>query len=773
MSQPNSGADGVAESAEYLVDGLGHPVEIIVDRWGVPHLYASTVDDVFVAQGFNAARDRLFQIDLWRRRGLGRLAEVFGPDYVEQDRANRLFCYRGDMEPEWSAYGPDTRAIVEAFVTGINAYVDWVSDHPEALPPEFTRLDYRPARWSPEDVLRVRSHGIAFNLRNEVSRAKTAGLTELAHDRIRRRLEPDHRPVLPQGLDPHLPEDILGVYDLATGGVTFTGDPDHPIRTEAQPHEMGSNNWAIAGHRTVTGRPILAGDPHRAYATPSLRYLAHLSAPGLDVIGAGEPAIPGVALGHNGSVAFAFTIFPIDTEDLYVYELDPGDYGRYRYLDGWERFVVGSETVAVRGEESRTVELAFSRHGPVIYVDADRHRAYGVRTTWHEPGTAAYAGSLGYLRAGDATEFAAATGRCGAPGENHVYADVHGVIGWKPAGLVPRRVGWDGLLPVPGDGRCEWDGFYAPDELPGEHAPEVGFWSTANEFNLPPDYPRDRQISYEWPDPARQQRIVECLTANPELSVPDSARLQVDLVSVAAREVVAALAGIDSGDPTEKAALRLLTDWDAEETADSAAAALYEVWMVRHLRPAYVRAMVPGAAGAVMGSADPAVVRAALRDPETGFGPGGRQARDHLVRDTLRAAYEEVSALLGPDPSAWRWGDLHQNLQPHVLGGREPGLDVGPFPVGGSGTTVNAASYRPRDFRQTGGASFRMVLDVGEWDNSVATSTPGQSGDPRSPHYRDLADGWRRAEYFPLLYSRSAIERAATARIRLVPGDHG
>ncbi|MFD2079261.1 penicillin acylase family protein [Actinopolymorpha cephalotaxi] len=766
------------------VPGLSAPVEIVVDTWGVPHIYAENDRDVFFAQGFNAARDRLFQIDLWRRRGLGLLAGAFGPDHLDRDRAARLFLYRGDLDAEWASYGADARMTVTRFVGGVNAYLDWLERHPEALPPEFGLLDYRPDRWSPEDVVRIRSHGTAYNLLHEVARARVTHAGGWESDLVRQSLLPHRQPHLADGMDLDLPDDVLRVWELATTPVVFTGDPRTPLSTETAAASTGdldggSNNWVVAGTRTATGRPILASDPHRPFATPSLRYFAHLSAPGLDVIGAGEPAVPGVTLGHNGRVAFGYTIFPIDTVDLYVYELDPGDPTRYRHGDGWEPMRTERQTVPVRDAGPCQLDLAFTRHGPVVHVDAERLRAYAVRITWSEPGTAPYLGSLEYLRARDGEEFRAALRAWGGPGENHVFADAGGRVGWQTAGLAPRRTGWDGLLPVPGDGRYEWTGFHSPEELPGSADPATGFVATANEYNLPADYPADRQLSYEWSDPARQQRITEVLERPEPHRLEDSMRLQNDRRSVGTRQVLALVAGLrPNGDRRLATALAMLRDWDGVEAPESAAAALYQVWFSRHLLPGFAEAVLPPGVPPLLPTFDQAAVRSALADPATVWSDGGDDGgdgdadrrRDDLLLGTLRAAVADLEDLLGPDPRGWSWGALHRNHQPHPLGFLDPALDVGPFPVGGSGTTLNAAPYLPNDFVQTIGASARVVIDVGEWDNSVFVNTPGQSGDPRSPHYRDLAERWRDGEYVPLLYSRAAVERSAATRIRLLPG---
>ncbi|PWW59607.1 penicillin acylase family protein [Actinokineospora spheciospongiae] len=751
-----------------LATGLDRPVEVVTDRWGVPHVYAASAADAYLAQGFAVAADRLFQLDLGRRRGLGTLAEVLGPAHAERDRAARLFLYRGDMAREWAAYGPEAKTAATRFAAGINAYIDWVERNPAALPPEFGLLGHRPARWSAEDVVRIRTHALTQNLSSEVTRARVACAAGVRADRVRLRLQPEHDLAVPDGFDPcSLPADVLATYELATGSVAFTGTgvtalPAAPASAE------GSNNWAIGPGRTTTGRPILANDPHRTLGSPSTRYLTHLSAPGLDVIGAGDPAAPGIAAGHNGTAAFGLTVFPVDQEDLYVYQLDPADPTRYRYGDGWERMRTTTERIAVRGEAPRDVELSFTRHGPVIRVDAAEGVAYAVRTAWLEPGTAGYLGSLRLLRAGGYAEFVEQARAWGAPAENLVYADTAGDIGMVSVGLAPKRVGYDGLLPVPGDGRYEWNGFVDGAALPQTANPPQGFVASANQYNLPEGYPVEG-LSYEWNNPSRYERIVEVLGGKRKSSVADSVALQSDRLSIPARRLTAVLAGLTATDPDAAAALDLLRGWDAVMTEDTAAGALFETWVSRHLGPAFVRAVAPTALPHVL-QPDNAVLVSAVEDPVPWF--GSTAVRDQLVLATLAAAHRDLATTLGPDRAAWRWGSLQTTTFTHPLSAvrGDTEWNVGSFPRGGAWYTVDASVYHPVTRQQLLGASFRMVLDVGGWDRSRAVNTPGQSGDPRSPHYRDLADRWQAGETVPLLYSRGAVLRNAERVTVLLPG---
>lgn len=629
------------------VAGLKAPGQILVDVWGIPHIYAGNEHDLFFLQGFNAARDRLWQIDLWRKRGLGLLAKDFGPAYAEQDKALRLFLYRGDMNAEWAAYGPKAKTYAEAFVAGVNAYVADVNAGKRPLPIEFRIAGTKPDLWSAEDVVRVRSHGLTRNVASEVKRALVACAAGLDADRFRVKLEPDWTTKIPEGLDPcSVPKGVLEAYDLATRPVKFAApkdqkaalahDPDRFLaEADQQRDTIGSNNWVIAASRTATGRPILANDPHREHSVPSLRYIVGLNAPGISVIGAGEPALPGISIGHNDTIAFGLTIFNVDQEDLYVYELNPDNPNQYRYGTGWEDMKVVHEKEAVKGEADRDLELKFTRHGPVIFVDADNKHAFAVRSIWFEPGTSAYFGSSDYMTAKSWTSFLGAMRRWGAPSENQVYADTSGNIGWVAAGKTPRRTSFDGLMPVPGDGRYEWQGFLSLDELPKLYQPKQGFIATANQMNLPADYPvNERRVGFEWSDSARWQRITEVLQANSKVTLADAMALQNDDTGMLARRLVALLRPLTSDDANVKKGLDLLKAWDARDAEDSAAAAVYEVWIANHLGPVLLKTTAPKAAELIAPEASSiSAIIGYLEKPDAALGNDPAAERDRVLRD--------------------------------------------------------------------------------------------------------------------------------------------
>ncbi|RKK05594.1 penicillin acylase family protein [Pseudoroseomonas wenyumeiae] len=776
------------------LEGLKAPASIVVDRWGVPHLRAESEADLWFIQGFNAARDRLWQIDLWRKRGLGLLAADFGPGYLAQDRAARLFLYRGDMDAEFAAYAPDARAICGAFAAGINAYVDLCAREPERLPPEFAQMGTRPAHWAADDVVRIRTHTLTRNALSEVIRAIVLARADLATDLLRKDIEPMREPIRPEGLDlGSLEITCLDTFKLATAAVTFSPErlaaPLEDWRRWTQVADNGevmrkaemegSNNWAVHGSRTESGRPILASDPHRAHAAPGLRYIVHLEAPGFNAIGAGEPAVPGISIGHNGTAAFALTIHGADQEDVMVYETI-GDGSSYRYGDGYEPMIEEMAEFTVMGQETQSLPLRFTRHGPIIAEAPGR--AVAVRTVWSLPGSAPYLRSLTGMRATTLEDYAAAMRGWGTPSVNQIYADTSGTIAWMPAGYAPQRPNWDGLLPMPGDGRYEWSGLLDPAEYPTIVNPPEGFVASANELNLPADWPHEQKMfGFEWTEASRARRIREVLgrigiNEQPLHRVEDSAALQTDVLSIPARRLCALLLRLprSGAAPELWAALTLLEEWDHQLRANSAAAALFEVFLAKFLKPRMLEALVPDASlrPLLLPQDNEALLRA-LEQPDSRFGTDPAAGRDALLASCLTDAFRDCEKRMGSSPSGWEWGKLHHGYFQHALSGLPDApahLDVGPLPVGGSASTPMHTGYRPSDFRAMYGASVRLVMDVGEWDKSIAINAPGQSGDPRSPHYADLAPSWSRGAYVPLLYSREAVDAMEMQRIELIPG---
>jgi penicillin amidase len=740
--------------------GLKQSVNVLRDRWGVAHIYAQNQHDLFFAQGFVAAQDRLFQMELWKRSGQGRLAEVLGPGALLRDINARLLRYRGDMEPEYESYAPDTKEILEAFSAGINAYVAGrMAPGGPGLPIEFQIAGFQPEPWKPEDCLnRMAAFSMTGNSFSELEHAQV--VAALGADRASQLFE----------LDPAVKFD-------PTPGVDFSGLSPALLRSlvgsdtrvEFPAHMVeGSNNWTLSGGLTRSGKPLLANDPHRVIAEPSLRYMVHLVAPGWDVIGAGEPGLPGVALGHNQNIAWGFTIFGLDQQDLYIEELKPDDPLQYRTEHGWERIQVREESLAIRGGPNVKVKLKFTRHGPVLWEDGKR--ALALRWVGAEPGTAGYLGSLAVDRAQDWQEFEAAMLRWKVPSENIVYADREGNIGEHSIGLAPLRKNWTGLLPAPGRGGYEWAGFVPAHELPHQFNPTAGFVATANHKMIPEGYPY--KVGYEWAPPFRIRRITEVVeqarTSGRKLDVEDMERLQNDVVSLPARELVELLRHAANPD----ASVQILLRWDFVVSRDSAAAVLYEIWL-QELTREVMKKIAPEKVWKMLDDWAPSQVLGYLAQPSAElFGAKPEVQRDLVLRESLQAAVERLSKLEGPDPAKWSWGQLHVVWFRHPLDrtpGAEAGLDLGPMSRPGDGYTVNATGYPGESFEQVSGASYREILDLSDWDHSLAINVPGQSGQPGSPHYSDLLPLWGEGKYFPLLYSRDAVEKEVTDRLVLEP----
>ncbi|HKB36806.1 MAG TPA: penicillin acylase family protein, partial [Gemmataceae bacterium] len=630
---------------EIVVPGLRERVEVLRDRWGVPHIYAKNQDDLFFAQGFVCAQDRLFQMDLWRRLARGEMAELLGKDQKEVDRLARLLRFRGDLNAEWASYGRDAKQIATAFTRGINACIDNMGDR---LPIEFLILKTKPGRWEPEDVLgRMSGIVMTHNFRHEISRAQLIAAVGLEKARRIAPTDPPRDFAPAPGLDlAGIDKSILAGYEAATQPLKFHLGSD------------GSNNWVVAGTRSASGKPLLASDPHRGIALPSLRYLVHLNAPGWNVIGSGEPALPGVAIGHNEHVAWGFTIVGTDQADLYIEETHPDDPTRYRVGERWESMKVVREKVRVRGEAKPVeMELRFTRHGPVLHQDVKRRRAFALRWIGAEPGGAAYLGCLVADRARNAREFRAALKLWKSPSENMVFADVDGNIGWVAAGWAPIRKGWDGLLPVPGaSGRYEWQGFLDVADLPQTLNPKSGYVATANHNILPARY--SREIGYEWAPSFRIRRIRQVLEGQQRFSLDDFRKLQHDTLSLPGQALAGLLRIVGVNDPALKPHADLLSAWDGNLSADSRAGALYAAWL-RELTDGFFRQQVPRdlVIFAASNHGLELMLDALMKPDSFWFGAKPAARRDELVRRTFAAAVQKLrKAAAKGDVSRLTWG---------------------------------------------------------------------------------------------------------------------
>jgi penicillin amidase len=745
------------------VPGLHHRVRVQRDTWGVAHIYARDQHDLFFAQGFVAAQDRLFQMELWKRAGQGRLAEILGPSAVPRDISARRLRYRGDPAQEYASYAPDARQILEAFTAGINAYIAAIerSGH-TGLPLEFRLAGFEPEPWKPEDCLnRLAAYAMMGNASDELLHAQLVAL--LGARRASRLFHFDPA----TDLDPAPDADFSGLTPALLDSIV-SSDKRIPFPASSL---RESNNWTVSGALTMSGKPLLANDPHRVIAQPSLRYIVHLVAPGWNVIGAVEPALPGVAAGHNERIAWGFTIFDVDQQDLYIETLNAADPRLYRTGQDWSPMREERETIHVRDAADVQAILHFTNHGPVVWEDG--RRALALRWVGAESGAGGYLGSLSLDRARDWQEFERAMPRWKVPPENIVYADRNGNIGEHSTGLVPIRTNFSGLLPVPADHGYEWAGFVPNAALPHSYNPAAGFIATANQRITPNAYPY--AVGFEWAPPTRFDRIREVLeaarTAGHKLTLSDMQALQLDVVSLLARRLQGLLRqalGAEAASPDR--AVELLLNWDCALRTDSPSAALYEVWAAQ-LQQAVTRRALPAPAQDLMPTWPLYEVVLELTEPtDAVFGPTPVATRDALLRGTLQSAYEELAAQQGADPARWSWGALHKVYFRHALDAA-PGaaglLDRGPVPRPGDGDVVQATAFDPRTFEQTSGASYREIFDLSDWDNSIAINVPGQSGQPGARHYDDLLPLWSAGQYFPLRFSRAAVD-AVTADVLIL-----
>ncbi len=730
------------------LDGLKDRVEVIRDRWGVPHIYAKNQDDLFFAQGFIAAQDRLWQIDMWRRIGVGETAEVLGQSGVAGDRFARLVRYRGDMQAEWTSYSPDTQQIAVAFTRGINAYIAHIGDR---LPIEFQLLKYRPGLWKPEDIL-TRMSGIIMcrNFRSEVDRARLIAAVGLDKARWLAPTDPAREFALDRELDAaSLPASIFSGYEAATKALDFARVPP------------GSNNWVVDATRSASGKPLLASDPHRSLALPSLRYLVHLNAPGWNVIGGGEPALPGVAIGHNDHVAWGMTIVGTDQADVFVEQTKPDAPDQVRRGDQWEKLTIIRETIKVRGAADVELELSFSSHGPIMHQDRDKHRAYALRWSGAEPGTAGYLGCLALNRVNNARAFLKEAARWKLPSENLVFADVDGNIGWIAAALTPVRQGFDGLLPVPGwNEKYRWTGFLPSEQLPQVFNPPRHYVATANHNILPSGY--GREIAYEFAPPFRYQRCDERLRGASKFTIDDFKTIQHDNTNIAARRFAAVVSQVKLSDSDLQPYAKSVAQWDGAMVRESQAAPIFAAWSSEALRELFRPHVSADLLDYCTSGPGLELMLDALEKLDARWlGSNPTEARAQLLERSLRRAVAQLDKRLGHDLATWSWGRLHQAHFTHSLGslGEAYAQAFSPPAVATPGdvNSPNNARY-DKNYRHIHGASFRLLVDLADWDLGQATSTPGQSGQPGSPHYADLLPLWKEGRYFPLLYSRSKIE---------------
>ena len=741
--------------------GPSAPITIETDAHGVPTIRAASEADAFFGLGYAHARDRLWQIEYQRRIGAGRLSEILGPRLVETDRFLRTIGFRRAAESAWRSLAPPARRLVEAYVCGINGYLASSS----ARPIEFRILRSTAATFEPVDSLvwaKLMAWDLGGNARNEIRRARfvaavgekrAAELLPPVPETPTILLDSEWRPAprsasrasrLPPRVS-RVPTSLWSRLDRAfsRAGAHDLDDPG-----------LGSNSWVLAGTRTLSGKPILANDPHLALRAPSVWYVARMVTPGYSVCGATLPGLPGIVIGHNERIAWALTSLEPDVQDLFVEDLDPVDPSRYRWRGGWKRFDTRRETIHVRGGRDVVFDVRASIHGPIVSDVLEGAltlgRAVAFRWTALDETDRTAEALEGINRSSSWEEFLAAVRLFRAPPQNFLYADAAGHIGYTASGAIPIRPRADGLLPVSGAGDDDWSGYVAFDELPRTLDPPRGFLVTANN-RVASDRVGDR-IARDWQEPYRARRITERILAKEKLDVSDVRSIQLDRVSLQAQELLPLLLDTVPADAPSREALVRLRAWNREFAPESTAAAIYAAWYVELAR------MPEDELGAVpLGVVRSRFLINALETDSEWCDDVRTPARKTCAAfrtATLRNAVSFLRGRLGADSTRWRWDRLHRARFPHgvfeAVGGLRGifSLETG---QGGDASSVNVGAYRlDGSFRMTDGPSYRQIVDLFDPGAAVFVHTTGQSGNVFDRRYRDLLPLWRKGEYLPM-----------------------
>ena len=739
---------------EFRLLGLDQRAEVLRDTYGVPHVYAQTAHDLFYLQGYVTAQDRLFQMDLYRRAGEGRLAEVLGDAALDSDKQFRTFGLERVAVGELRLLGPDTIQNLTAYADGVNKFLE---GHGDSLPIEFVILGYRPGRWSVVDsvvVAKLQAYDAANNLDQELLRA---GLASRFGTGVLATLMPD-----PSGRAASVDERAwVAVAPYLAGGASSLSSFLPPAGEGA-----GSNCWALAGSRTATGKPILAGDPHLAVRNPSIWYEIGLEGAGYKLVGFSFAGIPGIVIGHNDRIAWTLTYAYTDTQDLFVERQDPTDPRRYEYKGQFETATFVREKIDVKGRADPViVDVAITRHGPIVTpVLKGQTAALALRWTALDPGRL-----LDFVfelaRAGSWQDFRAAASDFTGAAVSACYADVDGHIGYQLIGQLPARKG-DGQMPVPGwTGEYDWTGVLPLDANPTLIDPPGGVIVNAND--RPTQDPHNAAYVGEWDPGFRARYIAQRLASLAKADLPAMRAIQTDYASTPVarwREVI--LAASPKTD-LQRRAQALVRDWDGALAAQSGGAAVTEAWLVHMLARTFQDKLGDKLYGDYLGHGRAVfALHELLAHPDDPWfsdaGDPSVRGRDGLSTVALEDATRELVARFGTDPAKWQWGDLHTITFAHPLaiGPLALLLNIGPLPRAGDGFSVNNGAYDPaKPYAQTTNASERMIADLSDLDRSLSVTPEGESGQPGSRYWGDQTPLWNTGEYKPMRFSKDRLGR--------------
>lgn len=758
---------------ELSIGGLEGPVEVHRDRWGVPHIYASSMRDLCAAQGFVAASDRYFQIELLMRYSTGQLSAMIGALTLPLDRFIRTLGWPGIAARHVAAWDDASKEYVGAFWEGVAAWGEQMT----APPVEYAILEADPWIPTPEQGM-VATAGFALLLGYTLTRNWDA---ELLRAEIAEKV----------GVDAMLDlfPDCVNLPALIQAGKST-----HPARAELLAQAFlptsgqGSNNWVVTGERSATGKPLLANDPHLAILSPVMWYQCHLSAPGFHAAGASLPFTPGIVIGHNDRIAWGVTDTESDVSDLYLEHLSP-DGQSAEYQGAWEPVTIREETIEIRDGDPDVLAVKETRHGPLLdsyligiadpaSIEGGITKSYALRWVAQQA-TVRPSCILGVNTAGSWDDFRAALQGWECPALNWVYGDVDGNIGYQLWGRHPVRRSGDGTVPAPGwTDEFEWVGDVPYEELPWAYNPVEGFLCNANNKAHHDSYPH--LLTKDFLPPFRVMRIGELLCATPKHTAASFAAIQMDTLSPAVREVMPHLLTVVPGTDRQRAAVAMLEAWDHDLAADSAPAAIYEAWLYHVARRVLLPRLGPDlythfhARRQWSNAFEFLALPNMLACPTARwFGADGVAGRDDLLCSALDDALDELTERLGPDLSSWRWGAVHKATFAGQLGmvpGLEELLTAGVVEMGGNEQTVCQSLHEPDlSYKVSIVPSWRQILDLSDWDASLGALPGGQSENPTSPHYNDLLAMWGRGEYHALPFSRAAVEAATVSTMRLTP----
>ena len=763
-------------SGEIQLAGLSGPVDILRDRSGIPHIFAGTIEDAYFALGFVHAQDRLWQMEMSRRTAAGRLSEVIGAAGLETDRFLRTLGVRRAAEENLRALDAHTTRVLDVYAAGVNAFI---ASRP-VLPPEFWITGVSPEPWTPVDSVawtKMMAWDLGGNWRNELLRMRLSKTLPLAsiHEFL---------PPYPGDSPPEIP-DLKALYGAMEQPSVRLAVPEG---SEPQSIEgLGSNSWIVAGSRSATGKPLLANDPHLGLTAPPVWYFAHLSAPGLDAIGATLPGVPAIVIGRNDRIAWGFTNTGPDVQDLFIEKLDSA--GNYLTPSGPQAFALFKETIRVKGAPDERLSVRVSRHGPVIsdvartvLEQVPRGHAMALAWTALAADDLSMQAALKFARATDWTGLLAAARDFHAPQQNVMYADVEGNIGFVAAGRVPLRKRENdlrGLAPAPGwDARYDWAGYVPFDELPRVLNPASGTIVTANQKIVPPGY--RHQISLEWDVPYRAKRIEDLLAAEGQHSASSFARMQADVMSHAARDLLVHMLNAKPQSKEAGDVLRRLAAWDGTMSTDRAEPLILAAWWRELARAIYADEL--GDAFRGHWNLRPVFILNVLADRggQSRWCDDVRTQRREACAEILSASLEKALADLrgryGGDALQWTWGTAHSaHLQhrPFSRAGWLSGWFDIRVPTPGDAFTVNVGrtdlSDESAPFASRHAPSMRAIYDLADPQASLFIHAGGQSGNPLSPHYRSFTQAWARGEYVPMVTDRKRLEASGARKLTLEP----